>query len=162
MRFVKKIILKFFISFHVMLMRVGIAMKKTEDEVLASDPNQVDEKGKHQIRQTHRNPVIEKMLQGQRDEQYVKDYYEILRKADKFLKTASPEKIEMAADKHGLSLGKKDKWGRRHDHFGFFDPKHKNYGKTLAEAMEQEVKDKTLQDIDYEIQIFLLEVFPYR
>lgn len=151
-KYLKTIFLKVFITIHVWLIRLGIAMKNTEDDVLKGDNNQISEKGKNQIRQTHRNPVIEKMLQGQRDEQYVKDYYEILRKADHFMRTASPEKIAMAADKYGMSYGKKDRWGRRFEHFGFFDPKHKNYGKTLAEAMKDEVEEKRVKDDKYQIE----------
>jgi hypothetical protein len=152
-RFIKNILLKIYITLNIWLMRLGIAMKNSEDDIMTSGVLDNDEKGKIQIRQTHRNPVIEKMLQGERDEQYVKDYYEILRKADTFLKTASPEKIAMAADKYGVaSYGKKDRWGRRFEHFGFFDPKHKNYGMTLSEAMEQEVKDKTTKDDVYPIE----------
>ena len=148
----RRIFLKIYFKVNLLFLRFGLAMKNTEDDVMASKSMVDDKKGKMQIRQTHRNPVIEKMLQGERDEQYVKDYYEILRKADHFMKTASPEKIAMAADKFGMSYGKKDRWGRRFEHYGFFDPKHKNYDMTLSEAMEQEVKDKTTKDDDYPIE----------
>ena len=151
-KILKRIFLKVYLKIYLLSVRLGIAMKNSEDDIMASKSMVDDKKGKMQIRQTHRNPVIEKMLQGERDEQYVKDYYEILRKADHFMKTASPEKIAMSADKFGMSYGKKDRWGRRFEHYGFFDPKHKNYGNTLSEAMEQEVKDKTTKDDDYPVE----------
>ena len=152
MKILRKIFIKLYITIHLFLMRLGIAMKNTEDEVLSSNIGTIDESKKQTLRQQHRNPVIEKMLQGQRDEQYVKEYYEILRKADHFLKTASPEKIAMAADKYGMSYGKKDRWGRRFEHYGFFDPKHKNYGKSLSDAMKDEVEEKRVKDDDYQIE----------
>ena len=103
------------------------------------------------------------MLQGQRDQKFVQDYYEVLKKADKFLRNSTPEQMEMAANKWGMSVGKsdeefknvgrkpnekpkKDKWGRRYDHFGFYDPKNKNYGKTMAEAMIEEIHERTTND----------------
>lgn len=147
----KRLILNVSIFIHTWMLRIGSALYNTEVEILKADPEDLNEKNKQNIRQRQRNPIAEKMLQGQRDEQFVQDYYEVLKKADKFLKTASPEKVAMAADKHGLSLGQKDRWGRRHDHYGFFDPKHKNYGMTLGEVMQKEVKERSTDDDDYEV-----------
>jgi len=109
MFWLKNLIVSIYIFFHTWIIRISSALYKTEEEILKAKPEDLNEKNKHNIRQQHRNPVIERMVQGQRDEQYVNDYYEILKKADSFLKTANPEKIEMVADKHGMSLGKKDR-----------------------------------------------------
>jgi len=137
---------------HTWILRISMALYNTEEQILKADPNDLDEKNKNNQRMRHRNPLVEKMLQGQRDEQFVQDYYEILKKADKFLRTASPEKIAMTADKYGMNYGQKDKWGRRYEHYGFYDPKHKNYGKTLAEVMQAEVDERKTQDDDYPLE----------
>jgi hypothetical protein len=145
------------------IMRISAALYNVDQEDLKADAtNLLNEKEKHTLRQQHRNPVINRMQMGQRDEQMIKKYYEILRGADKFMKTASPEKIEMVADKHGMNLGKKDKWGRRPDeHFGFYDPKNKNYGKSLAEVMKDELDERTSKDEDYPI-LFMFDNRPIK
>jgi len=137
---------------HGWIMRISIALYATEEQILKADPNDLDEKNKNVQRMRHRNPVLEKMLQGQRDEQFVQDYYEILKKADKFLRTATPEKIAMTADKYGMNFGQKDRWGRRYEHYGFYDPKSKNYGKTMAEVMAAEVEERRTKDDDFPLE----------
>ena len=141
-----------YLAIHSIILRISIALYNTEQEILKADPNDLDERNKNHQRMQHRNPLVEKMLQGQRDEQFVQDYYEVLKKADKFLRTSSPEKIAMAADKYGMNFGQKDKWGRRFEHYGFYDPKSKNYGKTMAEVMELEVKERKTQDDDFPLE----------
>jgi hypothetical protein len=140
------------ITIHSWILRISIALYNTEEQVLKADPNDLDEKNKNVQRMRHRNPIVEKMLQGQRDEQFVQDYYEILKKADKFLRTATPEKIAMTADKYGMNYGQKDRWGRRYEHYGFYDPKSKNYGKTMAEVMQAEVEERKTKDDDYPLE----------
>lgn len=136
-------------GFYGVMIRISIALYNSENQALMSFGE--DLKNRFTIRKNHRNKILEKLSQGQRDEKFVQDYYEILKKADKFMSTATPEKIEMAVNKYGMNLGQKDKWGRRYEHFGFFDPKHKNYGKTLAEAAKAEVLERTTDDDDYEV-----------
>lgn len=141
-----------YIWFHSIMIRVSIALYNVDEQILKADPNELNEKNKNNIRMRHRNPVVEKMLNGQRDEQFVQDYYEILKKADKFLRTASPEKIAMTADKYGMNFGLKDKWGRRYEHYGFYDPKSKHYGKTMAEVMAAEIEERKTKDDDYPLE----------
>jgi len=141
-----------YLYIHGWIIRITIALYNTEEQIMKADPNDLDEKNKNNQRMRHRNPLVEKMLQGQRDEQFVQDYYEILKKADKFLRNSSPEKIAMTADKYGMNFGQKDKWGRRFEHYGFYDPKHKNYGKTLAEAMQAEIEERKTQDDDHPLE----------
>jgi hypothetical protein len=141
-----------YLYIHGWILRISIALYNTEEAIMKADPSDLDEKNKMNQRMIHRNPLVEKMLQGQRDEQFVQDYYEILKKADKFLRTSSPEKIAMAADKYGMNFGQKDRWGRRYEHYGFYDPKNKNYGKTLAEAMKAEVEERKTKDDDFPLE----------
>ncbi|MFW6243481.1 MAG: hypothetical protein ACOC2W_04910, partial [bacterium] len=86
-----------------------------------------DEKDKKNHRMLHRNPVLEKFYQGQTDKKYVKEYYEILKKADLFIKKSDYTK------------------------YGFFDPKSKNYGKTLQEVIDEERENRRTKDDNYEI-----------
>lgn len=151
-RWIKSIFLWSYLFIHGWIIKISISLYNTEEQILKADPNDLDEKNKKNHRMIHRNPVIEKMLQGQRDEQYVSDYYEILKKADKFLRNSSPEKIAMAADKYGMNYGQKDRWGRRYEHYGFYDPKHKHYGKTLKQAMVAEIEERKTKDDDYPLE----------
>ena len=133
------------------MIAIGIALVNTEQEILKADPNDLDERTKKNQRMRHRNQLLEKFYAGQTDEKYVKDYYEVLKKADKFIRTATPHQMAIAADKHGTSYGMKDRWGRRYEHYGFFDGKHKHSGKTLAEVLALEFEERRTKDDDLEI-----------
>ena len=189
MHYINRIFLWIFVFIHTWILRISIALRNTEEAILKADPNDLNEKNKHNIRMRHRNRIAEKMLQGQKDEKFVQDYYEILKKADKFLREATPQQIEMAADKWGLNYGKsneemknvsrvakrvqrdedgniiktekktetpkkvrKDQFGRRYEHYGFFDPKNKNYGKTLAQVLREEVGQRITKDDLYPVE----------
>lgn len=133
------------------MIKLSIASFRTEQEILKADPNDLDESNKYNINAQHRLDFVEKMIQGQRDEKFVQDYYEILKKADKFRKKSSINDVGVSADKWGMSLGHKDEVGRRYDHLGFLDPKHKHYGKTLGEVLSAELEERSLKDDDFKI-----------
>ena len=145
----------FVLKFKIIMYYISMALYNTEMDILKADPNDLDEKNKKNQRMLHRNPLLEKFYQGQTDQKYVQDYYEVLKKADQFIKKSDKVKYGTAADKNGMSYGKKDKWGRRHEHYGFFDPKSKNYGKTLEEVLKNEMNERRTKDDDYE----LLEIY---
>jgi hypothetical protein len=126
---------------------IGLILYRTEVDLIA-DPNEISEKGKRETRKLHRNPVLEKFYAGKTDEKYVKDYYELLKKADKFIRTATPHQMAVAADKYGTSYGMKDQYGRRYEHYGFFDEKHKHAGKTLGEVLTMELDERRTKDDD--------------
>lgn len=130
---------------------ISISLYNTEIDILKADPNDLKESDKKIQRMRHRNQTLEKFYAGQRDEKYVQDYYEILKKADKFIRTATPHKMAVAADKHGSNYGQKDIYGRRYEHYGFFDDKHKHAGKTLGEVLELEYHERKTNDDDYEL-----------
>lgn len=85
------------------------------------------------------------------DEKYVEQFYEILKKADKFIRSANPSKVQKTAGKFGLNYGMKDQHGRRFEHYGFFDEKHKHYGKSINEVRNLEITEKQLTDDDYPV-----------
>jgi len=155
MYFIKRLLLNLYVRIHPIFTYISIALFNTEQELLKADPNDLNEKNKINQKKLHRNPVINKMEQGQKDEKYVKDYYEILKKADKFMKTATPYKMAGVADRFGMNLGLKDQYGRRYDHVGFYDPKSKYYGKTLGDILKLQEEERRLKDDDYE----LLKIF---
>ncbi len=134
-----------------MLINISIALYNTENEILKADPNDLDEKNNHTQRMRSRSQLLEKFYAGQRDEKYVKDYYELLRKADKFMRTATPHQMAVAADKYGTSYGMKDQYGRRYEHYGFFDEKHKHAGKTVGEVIIAEFDERRTKDDEYEL-----------
>jgi hypothetical protein len=137
------------------LINISIALYNTETEILKANPDDLDESKKKTTRKLHHNPLLERFYAGQRDEKYVKDYYELLKKADKFIRTATPHKMAVAADKYHMNYGHKDQYGRRYEHYGFFDGKHKHAGKTIGEVLEMEYKERRTTDDDLELlQIF--------
>lgn len=133
------------------MLYISIALFNTENEILKADPNNLGEKNKHVQRMRHRNQVLEKFYAGQTDEKYVQDYYEILKKADTFMKNATPFKMAVGADKHGMNYGKEDKYGRTYEHLGFYDVKSKHSGKTLGEVIEEQMTERRTTDDNYEL-----------
>jgi len=156
--FLFKIFLWCYIKMNSFFIRVGIGMRNAEIDLLAVDATKL-KKGSWVQRMLHRNPVLEKFYAGQRDEKYVQDYYELLKKADEFKRNSTPFKIGVTADKHRMNYGKKDRYGRRHEHYGFFDEKHKHSGKTLGEVLDDELKERRTKDDDYEI-LFIFNNYP--
>ena len=151
-RFFQRLLLRTYIFFHSIIVRISIALYRTEIDILRANPNISDESGKKTQRHRHHNQLLEKFYAGQRDEKYVQDYYELLKKADKFKREATPYKYEVAAWKYtGGHYGKEDETGRKYEHFGFYDEKHKHAGKTLKEVMELEYKERRLDDDGYEV-----------
>ena len=43
----------------------------------------------------------------------------------------------------------KDQYGRRYEHYGFFDEKHKHAGKTLGEVLDAETEERRTKDDHY-------------
>lgn len=150
-KFIQNILLWIYLKAHMIIVAISIALYNTEQEILKADPNDLDERSNHTQRMRSRNQLLEKFYAGETDEKYVKDYYEVLKKADKFIRTATPHQMAVAADKYGTSYGMKDPYGRRYEHYGFFDDKHKNAGKTLGEVIAIEFEERRTKDDDLEI-----------
>lgn len=150
--FFQSIILWVYVKFHTIMVYFSIALRNTEIDILKADPNDLKETDKKETRKLHYNPILEKFYQGQTDEKYVKDYYDLLLKSDKFMRNATPHKMATTADKHKMNFGQeKDQWGRRYEHFGFFDEKSKHAGKTLGEVLASEIEERRTKDDDYEL-----------
>ena len=133
------------------IIAISMALYNTEQEILKADPNDLGERDKKETRKLHRNQTLEKFYAGKTDEKYVKDYYEILKKADKFMRTATPRQMAIAADKRGTNYGMQDHLGRTFEHYGFYDEKHKNAGKTVEEVLVQEYEERRTKDDDLEL-----------
>jgi len=99
----------------------------------------------------YRNALLEKLHQGKHDEKYVQQFYEILKKADAFMKKSSSKTIAISADKHAKTMGREDASGVKHDHFGFFDEGHKHYGKTMEEVIELELEERRTKDDNFKL-----------
>ena len=150
-RFFQNIILWVYLKLRLFGVALGIALYNTETEILKADPNDGNERNNHTQRMRSRNQLLEKFYAGQTDEKYVQEYYEVLKKADKFIRTATPHQMAIAADKYGTSYGMKDPYGRRYEHYGFFDDKHKHAGKTLGEVLALEFEERRTKDDEYEM-----------
>lgn len=158
----KKLLNKIYKFFIIVMIRISIVLSEVENNYLKS--NVLDLYTKKEQVMIRKNPLLAKFLKGETDQQYVNDFYEVLKKADKFMREAKPHEIEMKANKFIPSYGRtddevkgkvglgKDKFGKRYEHYGFFDSKHKNYGKTLAEAINDEVNERVTSDEDYEVE----------
>lgn len=146
-----RILLWIYLTFKSIMMTISLSLYNVENEILRADPNNVGERNNHTQRMRSRNKLLEKFYAGQTDDVYLQEYYEVLKKADKFIRTATPHQMAIAADKYGTSYGMKDRYGRRYEHYGFFDDKHKNAGKTLGEVLSAEFEERRTKDDDYEI-----------
>lgn len=142
-----KLIKGFLVS---VLLRISIALKSVEEEIRETASDLFIGKRKEFKRRSN-NPVLRKMEQGETDERYVQQYYEILKKADDIVISTNPDKAAKMADKHGVNIGAKDKWGMRWDHHGFLDPKHKHYGKTLKEIRDLEIQERKQDEDNYPV-----------
>jgi len=148
--FFRKVFLWIAIKIHSIFLMISISLRNTELEILKADPNNLSENKKtHQ--KWFRSTILQKFHAGQRDEKYVQDYYKLLKKADEFTLNATQHKKAIAADRWSMNLGKKDQYGRRYDHIGFFDSNHKYYGKTMKEVIEQEKEERRTKDDEYEL-----------
>ncbi|MFW6219955.1 MAG: hypothetical protein ACOC33_03870, partial [bacterium] len=147
----KRILIWFYLKFHTIMIYLSIALHNTEVDLLKADPNNLGESNKKTTRKLHHNPLLEKFYAGQRDEKYQQDYYELLKKADRFMRTATQHQKAVAADKWGMSVGRKDQYGRRYDHVGFFSDGHKHAGKTIGEVLELEMRERRTTDDEYEL-----------
>lgn len=151
----QKFLLWLYVKYHTIMVAISIALYNTEIEILKADPNNLQERDKRVQRKLHRNPLLEKFYAGQSDEKYVREYYDVLKKADKFIRTATPHQKAVAMDKYLRFDDQKDPYGKRYSNTGFFDEKHKHAGKTLGEVLEAEMSERATKDDDYELlQIF--------
>ena len=150
-KFFLNIALWVYLKLHTLGIALGVALFNTESEMLKGGLSDSDERNNHTQRMRSRNQLLEKFYAGQTDEKYVQEYYEVLKKADKFIRTATPHQMAVAADKYGTSYGMKDRHGRRYEHYGFFDDKHKHAGKTLGEVLALEFEERRTKDDDLDI-----------
>lgn len=144
----KKIKLNTYLTYSYIKFFIGTLLANVEADIFGEKAD-LNEKNRKNIRMRHKNNVLEKFYQGQRDDAYTHQYYELLRKADKFMKSATPEKMAIVADKFSMSYGMKDKWGRRYEHYGFYDEKSKHAGKTLAEVIAENYEERRTKDDNY-------------
>lgn len=151
MKIFKNILLWLYLKYYNIAMTISLALHNTEIEILKADPNDLKESDKRIQRNLHRNQTLEKFYAGTRDEKYVSEYYDTLKKADKFIRTADEHQIAVAADKHVKNYAQPDEWGRKFEHFGFFDDKHKHFGKSLEEIIVLEKEERRTKDDDYEL-----------
>jgi len=138
--------------FYSIAIRIGMALSYADELIFKPIDHAVSEGYKKIQRHRHRNNTLESFYNGTEDEKYTKEYYEILKKSDEFRKKSTPFQVAAATDRHGMNFGKKDKWGRRYEHFGFFDEKNKNSGKTLEEVINGEYNDRRTDDDEYQIE----------
>jgi len=149
-KFLKKALLWIYLKYHMIMVSISIALYNTEVEILKANPFDLKEGDKKIQRMRHRNNTLERFYAGKTDEKYVQQYYEVLKGADKFIRTATPHKIAVATDKH-LRFDEKDQYGKRFSQTGFFDEKHKHVGKTIAEVLELEYQERRTTDDKYEL-----------
>ena len=142
-------------------------------DIFKVNPDGLDPSKKLVYRMRSRSKVLNNMDQGIKDEKFVKDFYETLKKADLFMKNATPHKMAVVADKYSI-LAKDPLTGKDIDttklddetsannrHFGFYHKSNKNFGKTLNEVLEQETLDRRINDDDYPI-LYIYDNTPHK
>lgn len=138
-------------KFYSLALGIGFALTRVDDLMFKPSQHGFSEKEKKNQRHRHRNNTLEQFYAGKEDEKYTKEYYEILKKSDEFIKKATPNKMAAVADSQGMSYGHEDRHGEKHEHYGFFDAKHANKGKTIAEVVEKELDNRRTDDDDYKL-----------
>lgn len=151
----KKIIFWIYLKLHTMSYYIGISQHNIGQDILKIDPFDIKEGDKKIQRMRSRSQLLEKFYAGKRDEKIIQHFYEVLKKADSFMRNASAHKMAVAADKYGTNYGMEDIYGRKHEHYGFFDDKHKHAGKTLGEVLEMEMEDRRTKDDNFKIAYIL-------
>lgn len=145
-----------YLKYRLFAYYLGVSMYNLDMETLRSPTLDVDEKKKFVQRKRHRSQLLEKFYQGQTDEKYVKDYYELLKKGDEYLRNADSHKMDLTADKWGMSYGRVDPiTNRKYEHLGFFDDKNKNSGRTLGEVINEEILVRSTGDDDYPLKYII-------
>lgn len=144
-KFFLNVFLWFYIKIHTAFLNLGWGMQDA-----AMTNLDVDEKKKYNKRWI-KSQLLQKFESGDRDEKYVQDYYELLKKADKFMRNATPHQMAVAADKNSMNVGRRDRSGRSLDHVGFFPDGHKHAGKTMGEVLDAEMIERRTTDDEYEL-----------
>lgn len=147
----RKFIIWCLLTYQSIFTNIAIALKNIDDNIFKIPPIDVDEHKKKITRKIHRNRLLEKFYAGKKDTKYQKEFYELLKKSDKFMNEANKHKMDVAIDRWKLSIGKGDIDGVVTDHVGFFDPKHKHIDKKLGEVIESEKLNRKTNDDDYEL-----------
>lgn len=147
----KKLLNKLKLKLSLLKFYIGVSVAGA-DKILKSEDHSISEKDKKSTRKLHSNETLEKFYAGKADEKYTQQFYEILKKADLFMKKATPYKMAAVADRFGMSLGREIIKGETvEEHFGFYDEKHVNAGKTLLEVIDKEIEERRTKDDDLKV-----------
>jgi hypothetical protein len=158
--FFNNILLLIYIKFNTIMINLAIILFRAENDIIKISQDS-DNKYRCEQRKVHRNAFVEMLVSEMKNDVIVQQYYELLKKTDKFMKKSTARQIAVAADKHlrfeeqdlsnsnGIEV--KDKYGRRYSHFGFFDDSHKHAGKTLGDVLNLELNERRTKDDKYEI-----------
>ena len=79
-------------------------LSRSESQVFIGEGNELDSNHTITQRMPFKNRTMEEFFQGKLSEQTVQDYYEILKKADIFIKESTPLKLATTADKLSMNL----------------------------------------------------------
>lgn len=147
----KKLLNKLRLKLSLLKFYIGVSVAGA-DKIFKSEDHSVSEKDKKSTRKIHSNETLEKFYAGKTDEKYTQQYYEILKKADLFMKRATPYKMAAVADRFGMSLGREIIKGEKvEEHFGFYDEKHVNVGKTLLDVIDKEIEERRTKDDELKV-----------
>lgn len=150
-RLLNNFILWIYFKLHSIFINIGVILYQSEKNTFNNNID-ISDNIKQEQRIHHKNDFIEMMISGIKNDIIVQKYYELLKKSDKFMKNVTPHKMATTADKHKINFGReKDPWGKRYEHFGFFDEKSKHAGKTLGEVLALEIEERRTKDDDYEL-----------
>lgn len=162
--FFKKLLFKLYLTYHSIMINIGMMLSRSEAQVFVGEGNELDSNHTITQRMPFKNKTLEEFYQGKLSEQTIQDYYEILKKADIFIKESTPLKLATTADKLSMNWSRDINPDRvdpndptKGDYLEYlgYDRMHKHYGLTQAEAEKKLYKEIGTKDTNYElIQIY--------
>lgn len=128
------------------LLKSSLAMKSTEEEIMAPDPAQLQTGQKKEFQKISSSQLLESLRRGDYNAQYVNYFYEVLRRADDIVANSTPEEMRLLAEKYGM--------GETTDNqFKFLHEDHKaKYGdKSQQQIRKEQILQRVTGDDSYDI-----------
>lgn len=126
------------------LLNSSVALKNTEQDFRAVDD--ISAKTKQEYRKSS-NRLLESMRRGEHNEQYVKYFYEVLKKADDLVYNSTPEQLKQLAEKYGMGENAQTQ-------FNFLNETHlqKHGNKNVDTIRKDEIKKRVTTDDNFPIE----------
>lgn len=128
------------------LIKGSMAMNNLEQEVFK--PADVDDltNGGNKEQQKRSSNLLESMRRGEYNAQYVKQFYEILRRADDIVLNSTPEEMRQLAERYGMGSAANTQYNMLTE-----DRVARHGNKTPQQIRDEEAKKRVTKDDNYEV-----------